>query len=492
MRFSLATRISAAVIGVVALALATSFVAFYTTWKINRLLSTTVNENLPSVRAAEELEIALLEQRGRVGSYILDEGNREWLEELPELEQEFHDWIEAARATANTTKEERILNKLEKVYGQYRAQRARVIALYDAGDASQARQVLLNDVYELYQAAYELCEAFIDANFQYVSKSTASATYQMHRAAWLTGLAIAITVALGLLLLWLFFAGVLFPLRRMIADAKTFAGERPSSGGDELHAVGDYLRTLMSDVAATRSSLEENRAKLSSAEKLASVGRLAAGVAHEIRNPLTAIKMWLFSIRGGVVGDPELDRKLGIVSEEINRLEHIVHDFLEFSRPAPLKLARHDLGSIVGTTLDLLCCRFEDAGIRLSKHRTQEPVLVMADPEQLRQVLINLVNNAIEATPPGGEIGIEIGIESLDQSQPMGVVRIRDTGAGMPEDVRDQIFDPFFTTKEGGTGLGLSIAAQVMARHQGRLLLESTSDGGTTFSIWVPLVEERR
>ena len=494
MRLSLATRVTAAVVGVVLFALATSLAAFYATWKIRGLLSITVYENLPSVRAAEELEIALLEQRGRVGSYILDKGNREWLEQLPELEERFHYWLGEARATANTSKEHRTLDQLEGVYRMYDAERAHVIALYDAGDEAQARQALLHEVYELYQQAYDLCEAFIDANFRYVTRSVESATRQMRRSAILSSSAIALTLALGIALLWLFFAGVLFPLRRMIADAQGFAGGAGASengSGDELHAIGVYLRMLMSDMAKTRTSLEDSRARLSAAEKLASVGRLATSIAHEIRNPLTAVKMWLFSIRSGVSGDVDVERKLDIVSEEINRLEEIVHDFLDFSRPAPLKLERHDLGGIIHRTLDLLACRFEDRGLPLHCRLPDKPVSVTVDGAQLQQVLINLVNNAIDASADGGEIHVELGADRDAEGRAIGVVRVRDTGAGIPDDVRDRIFDPFFTTKEDGTGLGLSIAAQIMARHQGRLLLESTSDSGTTFSICVPAVEEQ-
>lgn len=490
MRPTLATKISTAVLGVVFLALMTSGVALYSSWKINELLITTVQDNLPSVRAAEELEIALLEQRGMVGSYILDGGNREWLVELPERERSFREWLDQARSTAHTPREQRILDELTDVYRQYLSQRSRVISLYEAGETSQARSILLDDVYELYLRAYRLCETFIEANIASVDRSTTSASRQVRGAALLTALAGVVTLALGLFLLWLFFAGVLIPLRRMIGEAKAFAGERAASQGDELHAVGDYLRTLMSDMAVTRNNLRASEAKLSTAEKLASVGKLAAGVAHEIRNPLTAIKMWLFSIRGSRPSDAELDRKLGIVSEEVVRLENIVRDFLEFSRPASLKRAGHDLRSIVATTLELLRCRFDDEKIQLVIEPCAEPVRVLADSEQLRQVLINLANNAIDATPAGGEVHVKVAVESIGQAEPMAVVRIRDTGGGMPADVREQIFDPFFTTKEGGTGLGLSIAAQIMARHEGRLLLESTTDRGTTLSIWIPLTEQ--
>lgn len=253
-----------------------------------------------------------------------------------------------------------------------------------------------------------------------------------------------------------------------------------------MHEVGKHLQLLMSDVAETRSSLEENRLRLSIAEKLAAVGRLSASVAHEIRNPLTAVKMWLFSIRGAVASDPERDRKSGIVSEEIGRLESIIGDFLEFSRPTPLKLEPFDLRDVVRRTTDLLACRCQEKGIRLACTMPEHPPPVVVDAGQLRQVLINLLNNSLEAVSHGA---IEVsGQASNDgEGRGMAVVRVADTGGGMPHDVREKIFDPFFTTKDGGTGLGLSIAAQIIARHSGRLVLESSTEQGTVFAVWLPI-----
>ncbi len=157
----------------------------------------------------------------------------------------------------------------------------------------------------------------------------------------------------------------------MVADARSFSGQRSVNSSDmpedELSAVGAYLHSLMCDVSDARSALEENRRRLINAEKLATVGRLAAGVAHEIRNPLTAVKMWLFSIRKAVGQNPELDRKFEIVSEEITRLERIVRNFLEFSRPSELKLEMQPISSLIDRTLELFNHRIEEKKLRLAR-----------------------------------------------------------------------------------------------------------------------------
>ncbi len=317
---------------------------------------------------------------------------------------------------------------------------------------------------------------------------------RMREITWVVGISGALTLILGGFLLWLFFYRVLFPLRGMVADAKLYPGTRHVDGKgtqeDELRIMGDYLRNLMSDVSDTRSRLERSRNQLMVAEKLASVGRLAASVAHEIRTPLTALKMWLFSIREGVQGNAELKRKLGIISEEIARLESIVRDFLEFSRPRTLDCRPQEVGAVIDQTLELLGPRFR--GEKIGITHTARPGLppVMVDAAQLKQVLLNLLGNAADAMAGGGEIRIASNAEKDADSRPMVVVRICDTGPGMPHDVQCRIFEPFFTTKEKGTGLGLCIAAQVMDLHGGGLVLESSTEKGTTFAVWMPTAAE--
>jgi signal transduction histidine kinase len=226
------------------------------------------------------------------------------------------------------------------------------------------------------------------------------------------------------------------------------------------------------------------------AEKLASVGKLAASVAHEIRNPLTAMKMWLFSIQEAVQGNADLGRRLGIISEEITRLESIVRNFLEFSRPMTLHCRPQDIGAVIDQTLEFLGPRFQAEKINITcKPRSALPP-VMADAAQLKQVLLNLLGNAADAIAGGGEVRITSNAEKDADGRPMVVVRIGDTGPGMPRDIQCRIFEPFFTTKDKGSGLGLCIAAQVMVRHGGRLVLESSTEMGTTFAVWMPIAPE--
>jgi signal transduction histidine kinase len=489
MRLNLARKLSTIIVSVVALALVSSVSALLSTWHLDGVVQHTVDKCLPGLQIAAELQMLLCEPRGFLASYILDGGNHEWVDELRDKQRAFNAQLGRARRLAHTSEEKESLEKLESAYRSYDAKREEVIALFDKGDIEAAKKVLLKDVNDLYQQAYEQIQSHMMANTEHVGEHTADAQSQSRRATWLVGVFAVSTIGLGAVLLGILFRSVLFPLRRMMADARQFSGEGVATAGesqDELRVVGDYLRALMSDVADTRSNLVRSRHQLLQSEKLASVGKLAASVAHEIRNPLTAMKMWLFSIRKTVGHDPELDQSFDIVAEEMARLESIVRNFLEFSRPPALKSSPQYLSEVIGNTLDLFRHQIDEKQIILQYEGATGLPPVMADREQLKQVLINLLSNAVEATPEGGQICVRATLESDGSGGPMVVARVQDNGPGIPEEAQRRIFEPFFTTKEHGTGLGLCIAARIMGRHGGRLVLESSTQQGTSFAVWTP------
>ena len=490
MRLTLANKVSIAVGGVVFLAVFSSLAALLSSWHVETLMRRTAGDHLPSVRAAEELEIAVLEQRGFVSQYLLDGGNQKWLSGLRRRERNYHHWLARAYETARTTEEKQILRKLEDVYRQYDLKRTEVVNLYDGGDPSAAEELLVHEVNDLYQQAYDLCEEFIKTNEQYVDTVVAGSRNQVRWVTLAVSVCVLLTIGLAAVLLWLFFHGVVFPVRAMVQDARSFAGEAASEGRqlptDELRTVGVYLRNLMSDVTDSRTTLERSRKQLRDAAKLASVGKLAASVAHEIRNPLTAMKMWLFSIQKEVGGSEAIDRKFAIVSEEMRHLESIVRDFLEFSRPPELKLAAVTVASVLDRTLKLIEPRLADRKISVLREEDDALPRVLADPEQLKQVFFNLLNNAVEITNESGCIHITTAKEFDFEDRETIVVRIADSGPGMPDEVSRRIFEPFFTTKDTGTGLGLCIAARIMARHEGRVILESSNKRGTIFAVHIP------
>jgi signal transduction histidine kinase len=489
MRLSLSTRISLTIVGVLLLAVFSSVAAILSAYRFQSLQETIIAQNLASVRAAEELEISLLDQKGYVSSYMLDSGNRVWLDYLHDRLGDFDRWLREARITARSETEREILDKLEALYGQYTQKRNEVVTLYDAGQDQRARHILLHEVADLYRAAYDVCEELIRTNIQLVDVASTQVGRQVHLITTVVSVTAAITALLGLALLSLFFRGVLLPLRRLSNDARLATGAGPldahTKGSDEFGELGRFVQILMTDVAATRSDLKRSRDQLASAEKLAAVGKLAASVAHEIRNPLTAMKMWLYSLRKAISYDEKSLEKLNVVSGEMVRLENIVSQFLEFSRPPQLKSTQIRIGDLLNAILGLQKHLFEQHEIRIVRNDESDLIEICGDSEQLKQVFINLFNNAIEAMPLGGQLTVSTGRRQRGNNW-MILIRIADTGCGMTDEVRQRVFEPFFTTKPEGTGLGLCIAAAILARHGGTLSLASSTSHGTTWDVWIP------
>jgi signal transduction histidine kinase len=243
-------------------------------------------------------------------------------------------------------------------------------------------------------------------------------------------------------------------------------------------------------VAPLRVKLNQREALLARQEKLASLGVLAAGVAHEIRNPLTAIKFRLFSLKQALPEGFGENEDVVVINNEINRLERIVKDFLQFARPSQPEAKLVPVESILTEVRDLLRTVLDQKSIEL-KLEADDATLVKVDRQQIQQVLINLVQNAAESIGQNGTITLRVRREGASPSAPdqsMVTIDIADTGKGIPLEVEKRIFDPFFSTKEGGTGLGLSIASRIIEKHGGFIHYSTEPNRGTTFSLVLPRV----
>jgi signal transduction histidine kinase len=233
-------------------------------------------------------------------------------------------------------------------------------------------------------------------------------------------------------------------------------------------------------IAPLRLQLNESQAVIVRQEKLASLGVLAAGVTHEIRNPLTAIKFRLYSLRKSLPAPDADNEDITVIANEISRLERIVQDFLQFARPSEPELVAVPPQRILQEVHNLLRPELDKAAIKFSFDGA-ETAWVRADTHQIKEVLINLVQNAAESIGRQGTVTLR----ARDKGNSV-VIEVADTGKGIPPDVQKRLFDPFFTTKEGGTGLGLSIAARIVEKHGGQLHYHTQLNRGTTFSIVLP------
>jgi two-component system NtrC family sensor kinase len=238
--------------------------------------------------------------------------------------------------------------------------------------------------------------------------------------------------------------------------------------------LGDFAREL-----------EKSQAQLILAEKLAAMGRLAASIAHEINNPLQAIHNCLHLTLKKPLNEEKKTRYLGMAQEEVERLITIVQRMLEFYRSSRGGMAPTDVHTIIENVLALSSKRLQHGKITVIKKLAPDLPAINAVSDQLKQVFLNIVINAIEAMPEGGELCIETKLN--DDGDGLSVV-FTDTGVGLSEKDQENIFEPFFTTKATGTGLGLSVSYGIIERHGGRIGVQSELGEGATFTVHLPLI----
>jgi len=222
--------------------------------------------------------------------------------------------------------------------------------------------------------------------------------------------------------------------------------------------------------------------KLRQSERLASLGQMSAVVAHEIRNPLSSIKGFARYLEGRFEDGTDEKHFAQSIEQEAERLNHVVTDLLDFSKPIALNLADVDLGSVVTDVERLAANDLKSARIELVKHIPSEPIVCSGDRNLLVQVLLNLVLNALDAIGGDGRIDITVSINTNES-----ILEVKDSGPGIPEDQEQKLFEPFFTTKQNGSGLGLAVARKIMTEHGGRIEVASKTGGGAAFNIFLPI-----
>ncbi|MHB1414402.1 MAG: [Fe-Fe] hydrogenase large subunit C-terminal domain-containing protein [Chloroflexota bacterium] len=249
----------------------------------------------------------------------------------------------------------------------------------------------------------------------------------------------------------------------------------------------DQLQTNLRQLQAYQKELEETHAQLVHSEKLASVGQLAAGIAHELNNPLGTILIYSHLLLEGMDPDSPLRDDLKLVVEETTRCKGIVAGLLDFARQREVLAQATDLNTVISETLAGMSRQPFLDNIRVVQRLDRQLPSVLADPNQLREVLTNMVVNAAEAMPGGGTLTITTAGSSDGQS---AIIHVADTGLGISEEGLKRLFTPFYTTKPKGTGLGLAIAYGIVKMHRGAIDVSSKLDEGTTFTITLPVRHE--
>jgi len=251
-------------------------------------------------------------------------------------------------------------------------------------------------------------------------------------------------------------------------------------GGDEVAELADVFNRMMGELETSREREKLQRAQLAHTEKMAAVGTLAAGVAHEVNNPLAGVLASIENLRDNPDDKAMRHRYLDLIADGLKRIERTVANLLNFARPREIKLEPTSINHNLRHVVELVGYQLRASGVEVKLDFDANPAVVEADHFQMEQLFLNLVLNALDAMKDGGTIYLRTRVRGGKV-----IAEVRDTGHGIPVEIRDRIFDPFFTTREvgEGTGLGLAVSGSIVAAHGGRVELETSINRGSTFRV---------
>lgn len=321
--------------------------------------------------------------------------------------------------------------------------------------------------------------------WRYISEVSVSSAFGQLRSLALLAAALEAIFALALVgIVWVVARSIVAPLRQLVSAAERIRGgelgvEVQIDRDDELGDLGRTFSQMSTELdASSRRIRELHDQEMRRAAQLASVGEMASGIAHEVKNPLAGAVTGLDLLTRKLKGDSNAREILGQVRIQLGRIESALRDLLSYARPKEPRLGRTDPRSLVERVVSLVRAQADAAGIRIEKELPEAVPRIRVDPEQMAQALVNLALNGIQAMKEGGVLRIRV--ESGG-----GEVRliVEDEGVGIPDDQMEAIFRPFHTTKHHGTGLGLAITRGIVERHGGRLAVSSRPGQGSRFTL---------
>jgi len=484
-QISIKTRILFILAAIVIVSTAAGFITMWYTHKVESILSLVIDKDVAAYKTAIFLETALINQKGFVSYYFLDK-DPDWLRQLGEYRQIFKQRLDEATATAEGEREKTAIETIRKEYEKYVHLKDMVIEYYKSAGV-QGQASLHPKSRGIFFKILSLCEDYKNIHEDRIKMAVEDSRSRSMKFRMISYTAMISGLFLALLLAFMLVNQIFGPVRKLAIEADREG--KPFGSKNEISALSRSVRGLIKDVDLTHSELKKSQEHLLQAEKMALVGKLAAGMAHSIRNPFTSIKMRLFSLNRSLdLTDPQQE-DFQVISEEIRHVDTIVQNFLEFSRPPKLQVQTVSPSTIVDSTIQLLAHRLRSYDATVKVNRKKPLPQVEADPEQLKEVLVNLMINACESMEDGGRIVVDEEEQAVVGSKRVAVIRVTDDGPGVPESIQEKIFQPFFTTKEEGTGLGLSIAERIVKEHGGDLRLISKEGEGSTFVIVLPIKE---
>ena len=458
-------------------------------WYINRLqtdLAGAVRHDAARMQAAEVLQIRLRQLRFHSLMFAADPSAARRAEVVTDR-QAVESALAAARAECSDEEDLRLLDAIGRSYHEYEAELgldgppdppARSAAeLIRWADAHPVRGLLV-PCRELADRQRERMTASVERS-EAQSRWAGRVLFVLGLAGALGGLLRGYATARGLSRR---VAQLSVRVRAVQAHLDQDVGAMTVEGPQHLGELDEQLDRVVGRVREVCRKLQEQERDLLRAEQLAAVGQLAAGVAHEVRNPLTGIKLLVDAAQRPHGPTPLTADDLRLIRQEIVRIERTVQGLLDFARTPPPDRRPHDLRGLIAEAVGIARGRAELKPVALRTDPPDGPLPAAVDRDQFLSLLTNLLFNAIDAAPPGGEVGVHAAAEAGGAIR----VEVTDTGPGIDPAAADRLFTPFATTKPTGTGLGLTVARRIARDHGGSLTAANRPGGGACFTLTLP------
>jgi signal transduction histidine kinase len=450
------------------------------------------------VVVARAMEIELVRLRGFTLIYLVHK-SKQWQDSIRAREIQFIIYLERARLNATTPEEISLIQQISALFSNYERTIKTASNLVRRYEINKANALIIHAAKDLLDTIHEKSRLLIRLN------RLAEDTYELD-IVQANNIIIRTMISLGfggilagLLLGWIISRMVFNPINQLILQVRSASGgafleklEIPEHG--DLEELGERIKALIDRINQAQEALDKTKQLLQYSNKYAALGKVAPTVAHEIRNPLAAIKMLVYSMKEEQSFPEVLRPDLEIISSEINRMDDFIRNFLKFARPPDPVFTTLDPVIVLQEVISLLKPKLKSNMIQLFDRTSETSAMVLADSGHMKQLFMNLLINAIEAMPDGGSLILSTSLqyapnpEKEETNNQYLKIIIEDTGHGIPAKVLANMFEPFIKGSDHGVGIGLSISQNIANIHNGWIEARNKQDvNGAIFTVYLPV-----
>ena len=447
------------------------FMLMVSTNKLNSYQNSMLLENLSSITAASNLENSLMRLRGLKSYYLLD-GNYEWITDFNRNVESFNYWYDACFRTAYSEEERDILSAMSVDFIKYMSIHEKILKAVRSGDRESAKRMLLKDSNESFDDIFNGCEKLINKNMSIINETAKKLHKYTSRGRILAYITLGCFFVFGSILITLVTRSIVGPINEIEKASRGFTDEK--NDRNEIEMLKERFGRMIE-------TINENQKKLIVSERRAAIGEIAAGISHELNNPVGII----YGFAEVLVNREQItedDREyIEDIFRETQRCKKLLKDLLDFARTPEPSHIETDVYNLINETVGLLKNQNKYKNITFSVTSTGDTIIAYIDPFQIKQVLLNLLINSCNAMNYDGTVGIKVNnnMNSL-------TITVTDQGEGIKPENIEKIFKPFFSTKSDGIGLGLAVCRDIISKHNGTLEASSEYGKGAEFVINIP------